>query len=232
MNYVIVDDEPLALEGLKRQLQEFDFLTLSATFSNSLKASSFLEANKVDLLFLDISMPNLSGIEMLNSLSHKPLVIFTTAHPKHAMEAFQLDALDYLIKPFSFEKLVKAVNKAQLMLKTTTTANRADYIFIRSEGSFHRLYYNEIIYIEGMKDYVKVHSTKGMLTVAMNLHGISEKLPKDAFIRVHKSFIVNKKKITQIDSIELMLDSVKVPIGGTFREALQNEVLSENMIKK
>jgi DNA-binding LytR/AlgR family response regulator len=232
MNYVIVDDEPLALEGLKRQLQEFDFLNLLATFSNSIKASSFLEANKVDLLFLDISMPNLSGIEMLNSLSHKPMVIFTTAHPKHAMEAFQLDALDYLIKPFSFEKLVKAVNKAKLMMKASIPVTRMEYIFIRSEGSFHRLYFNEIIHIEGMKDYVKVHSTKGMLTVAMNLHGIGEKLPKDVFIRVHKSFIVNKKKITQIDSMELMLDSVRIPVGGTYREALQNEVLSENMIKK
>ena len=232
LNCVIVDDEPLAVEGLKRQLKTFDFLNLAGTFHNAIEASNFIEANKIDLLFLDIKMPQLSGVGMLNALSNRPMVIFTTAYPNHALDAFKLDAVDYLLKPFSFENLLKAINKALLIKKAKTQVPSSEDTFIRSDGSYHRLLFDDILFIEGMKDYIKVHTISEVLTVAMNLSRVMEKLPRDSFIRVHKSYIVNKKKITQFDSYELMLDSVKIPIGSSFREALENEVLSNNVIKK
>src|SRR5438045_1963138 len=134
---VIVDDEPIAVSGLTRHLQAIDFLTLTASFNNPIEASHYLESNKIDLLFLDVNMPHLNGMSLLKSLSLKPHVIFTTAHPKHAVEAFGLDAIDYLIKPFSFESLMNAVNKAVMRLKTNTVVQIIDYTFVRSDGKYH-----------------------------------------------------------------------------------------------
>ncbi|MEO6168707.1 MAG: LytTR family DNA-binding domain-containing protein [Chitinophagales bacterium] len=232
LNCVIVDDEPLAIEGLKRQLKSLDFLNLSATFHNAIEASSFIEINNVDLLFLDVNMPHLSGLGMLRSLSRRPLVIFTTAHPDHAMEAFKFDAVDYLLKPFSFENLMKAINKAVLMLKAKSHRDGPEHFFVKSEGKYHRLYFNEIKFIEGMKDYVKIHSDKESLAVAMNLSSITEKLPTETFVRVHKSYIVNKNRITKFDSFELMLDTVSIPIGNVYRESVVGEVLSDDLIRR
>src|SRR6185503_19382531 len=158
---VIVDDDPIAIEGLTRQLEAIEFLTLSASFNQPVDASRFLELNKVDLLFLDVRMPQLDGMSLLKSLSNKPLVIFTTGFPMHALEAFGFDAIDYLVKPFSFEKLLKAVNKAMTVLGTKKAEPLVDYTFVRSDGKYHKLYFNDVEYIEGMKDYAKVHSTGG-----------------------------------------------------------------------
>lgn len=231
LNCVIVDDEPIAIEGLKRQLKSLDFLNLSATFHNAIEASSFLETNNIDLLFLDINMPQLSGIGMLRSLTRKPLVIFTTAHPDHALEAFKVDAVDYLLKPFSFENLVKAINKALLMLKAKVKPVANEHFFIKSDGKYHRLHFNEIRFVEGMKDYVKVHANTETLAVAMNLSSITDKLPSDTFVRVHKSYIVNKKRITKFDSFELMVDSVTIPIGNVYRDNVMEE-MSNDVIRK
>lgn len=232
LNCVIVDDEPLAIEGLKRQLKSLDFLNLSATFHSAIEASSFLETNNVDLLFLDVNMPHLSGIGMVKSLSRRPLVIFTTAHPDHALEAFKVDAVDYLLKPFSFENLVKAVNKALLMLKVKTQQDSSEHFFVKSEGKFHRLYFDDIKFVEGMKDYVKIHTDKESLAVAMNLSSIIDKLPPATFVRVHKSYIVNKNRITKFDSFELMLDTLTIPIGNVYRDTVLEEVLSDDLIKR
>ena len=160
------------------------------------------------------------------------MVIFTTAHPDHALDAFRMDAIDYLLKPFSFEKLLKAINKALLTLKAKSFTSHPGHTFIRSDGQYHRLFFDDILYVEGMKDYVKVHSSGDVLSVAMNLSSISEKLPRDNFIRVHKSFIVNKKKITRLDNLELFLGEQAIPIGGSFREALEEKLLSNHVIKR
>jgi DNA-binding LytR/AlgR family response regulator len=232
LNCVIVDDEPMAIEGLQRQLRSLDFLNLSATFYNPIEASRYLESNPVDLVFLDVSMPQLSGLNLLQSLSSKPMVIFTTAHPNFALEAFRCDAIDYLMKPFSFEKLIKAINKALLLLKARRHSSHAEYTFIRSEGKYHRLYFDSINYIEGMKDYVKIHAANETLSVAMNLSCISEKLPQDQFIRIHKSYIVNKHKITKIDHFELIAGEVTLPVGNSYREDFQDNVLAEHITKK
>jgi len=232
LNCVIVDDEPIAIEGLQRQLKSFDFLNLSATFHSPIEASTFLETNSVDLIFLDVNMPNLNGFSLLQSLSSKPMVIFTTGNPNHALEAFRCDAVDYLIKPFSFEKLMKAINKALLLVKAKINPSRSEFTFIRSDGQFHRVYFDSIDYIEGMKDYVKVHSENTVYTVAMNLSSITDKLPSDTFIRIHKSYIVNKKKIAKFDGSEVTIGVVALPLGGSYRENLQDKVLSEHVIKK
>jgi DNA-binding LytR/AlgR family response regulator len=160
------------------------------------------------------------------------MVIFTTAHPDYALEAFRNDAVDYLLKPISFDKLVKAVNKAVFMIKAKSLYETIGYKFIRSEGKYHRLNFSDILYVEGMKDYVKVYSSTGTLTVAMNLSSIMEKLPDDIFIRVHKSYIVNKRKITKFDSFELHIDAQTIPIGNAYRELMLQEVLTDQVIRK
>jgi DNA-binding LytR/AlgR family response regulator len=154
---VIVDDEPLAAEGLKRQLKSLSFLNILASFNDAIEASSFLETNRVDLLFLDINMPHLNGLSMLKSLSNKPMVIFTTAHRGHALEAFGLDALSYLLKPFSMESLLKAINKAVFMMKAKSLSTLYEHNFIRSDGKYHRLNFADIQYIES-----KVHMRDGV----------------------------------------------------------------------
>jgi DNA-binding LytR/AlgR family response regulator len=232
VTYVIVDDEPIAVEGLKRQLQPIEFLKHLESFNNPIEASNFLDANKVDLLFLDVSMPQLNGISLLKSLSNKPMVIFTTAYPIHAVEAFGLDAIDYLLKPFSFESLMRAVNKAVVKFNAKTGEKVADYTFVRSEGKYHKLYFNDVEYIEGMKDYVKVHSTGGVIAVAMNLSDIIEKFPKDVFSRVHKSYIVNKHKIANLNSYEIILGATTIPIGAAYRDNLHAEILVDRVITK
>jgi DNA-binding LytR/AlgR family response regulator len=232
LHCAIIDDEPLAVEGLKRHLQSIKFLNLTATFHNAIEASSFLEVNPVDLLFLDIKMPQLSGLGMLQSLTKKPLVIFITADPNHALEAFRHDAVDYLLKPFSFESLIKAINKALLLTRSKTQPSTEEYIFIRSDGKFHRCDFKDILYVEGMKDYVSLHLRDEVLIVAMNLSSIGKKLPPDRFMRVHKSFIVNKQEITKFNSFELLLNSQIIPIGSTYREELQHNILTDNLISK
>lgn len=229
---MIVDDEPIAVEGLKRQLKGLDFLNLSATFHNPIEASSYLEVNNIDLLFLDINMPHLNGMRMLRSLSKKPLVIFTTAHPDYALEAFGFDAVDYLLKPFTFENLVKAINKALLMLTGKIHRKDQESSFIRSEGKYHRLDLDEILFVEGMKDYVKIKLNKDVLTAAMNLTGIMEQLPADKFLRIHKSYIVNKKQVSSFDSNELMVGEVTLPIGNIYRDAIMKEMLANHVIKR
>jgi DNA-binding LytR/AlgR family response regulator len=232
LNCVIVDDEPIAAEGLKRQIKGIEFLNLQGTFYNPVEASSYLEMNQVDLLFLDINMPDLNGLSMLRTLSKKPMVIFTTAHPDHALDAFRADAVAYLLKPFSFENLVKAINKALLLLNARVQSVANGFTFIRSEGKYHRLYFNDILFVEGMKDYVKVHSDKEVLSVAMNLSSIMEKLPVDSFSRIHKSYIVNKHRILKFDNFELMVGSVTLPIGNAYRDTLLEDILSDNLIRK
>lgn len=229
---VIVDDDPIATEGLARQLEAIECLSLSASFIHPVQASRFLELNNVDLLFLDVKMPRLDGMSLLKSLSNKPRVIFTTGYPMHALEAFGFDAIDYLLKPFSFAKLIKAVNKAMIVLRAKTVEQLVDYTFIRSDGKYHKLYFDDVEYIEGMKDYVKVHSTGGVIIAAMNLSSIIEKFPKDIFSRVHKSYIINKNKISRLDNYEIMLGTVSIPIGAAYREDVHTDILFERITTK
>jgi len=227
MKCLIIDDEPLAVELLEDFVSKVPALKLIATCSNAIEASTVLQTNKVDLIFSDIEMPDFSGIEFIKSLDVKPLFIFTTAYSHYAVEGFNLNAVDYLVKPIPFHRFLKAVNRAQelFLLKKgeikpkIQTRDSPNFIFVKSDYENIKLNFEDIKYFEGLKDYIKIFSTshKPILTLS-NFKKIEEKLPSDAFIRVHRSYIVSLKYINSVQRNRILIDSVRIPIGQNYKD--------------
>jgi two-component system LytT family response regulator len=234
---IVVDDEPLAIEGMCILIKKVPFLELVKTFLNPEEAAAFLREQAMDLVFCDIRMPQYSGIDWFKTLETKPLIIFTTAHTEYAVEGFELNAIDYLLKPISFERFYKAVTRTQeyLELKQQQDQPEADnHIFIRCSGKFEKIVLNDILYIEGLKDYVKivVENSKQSLITAMNVKTISEKLPAQQFIRTHRSYLVNVNKIKSVDKDTVMLPDVSIPIGETYKADVFKLVLEGKLLKR
>lgn len=225
MNCIIVDDEPLAREGILLLLHEMPGILVLGCFGGAKKAQEFMSSNPVDLVFLDIQMPGITGIEFAQSLPPQTLVIFTTAYSQYALESYELDAIDYLVKPIQKERLEKAVRKAvsyhELLSgsqrKTTFESAAPDFILIKSERKFHKLLFANMQYVEGLKDYVVIHCQESRVITAMNLRTISKLLP-EAFVRVSKSYIVNTNHITAFDNHSLNIGSTEIPIGEVYRK--------------
>lgn len=227
MKCLIIDDEPLAVELLEDFVSKVPALKLIATCSNAIEASTILQINKVDLIFLDIEMPDFSGIEFIKTLDVKPLFIFTTAYSHYAVEGFNLNAVDYLVKPIPFHRFLKAVNRAQdlFLLKNketkrvVQTQDSSNFIFVKSEYENIKLNFDDIKYFEGLKDYIKIFSTshKPILTLS-NFKKIEEKLPSDAFIRVHRSYIVSLKYINSVQRNRILIDNIRIPIGQNYKD--------------
>ncbi|RZJ65913.1 MAG: response regulator transcription factor [Flavobacterium sp.] len=226
MNCIIVDDEPLAREGILLLLQEIPELTVLGCFSGAKKAQEFLKGNKVDLVFLDIQMPGISGLEFAAAIPEETLVIFTTAFSQYALESYEVDAIDYIVKPIVKERLEKAVRKAfsyhELLSgnerKTTFESAASDFMLIKSDRKFHKISFADIQYVEGLKDYVVIHCKESRIITAMNLRTISKLLPEHDFIRVSKSYIVNTKYITAFDNHSLNIQQTEIPIGEVYRK--------------
>lgn len=226
MNCIIVDDEPLAREGILLLLQEIPGIAVSGCFGGAKKAQEFMQANQVDLVFLDIQMPGTGGIEFAQSIPGETLVIFTTAFSQYALESYEVDAIDYIVKPIQKERLEKAVRKAfsyhELLSgkerKTTFESAAPDFILIKSDRKFHKLLFSNVQYVEGLKDYVVIHCHDGRVITAMNLRTISKLLPADTFIRVSKSYIVNAKHVTAFDNHSLNIQHTEIPIGEVYRK--------------
>lgn len=223
MKCIIVDDEPLAREGMRMNIGELSNLTLVGEFENAAAANEFLEKNQVDIMFLDIEMPGLSGLEFLRSLSNAPMVILTTAYPQYAVEAYELDVVDYLVKPIKLERFIKAVAKAEefLSLAENTAVFEAiedEFIFIKSERKYVKIRFDELLFVEGLKDYVIVHATHGKYMTAMNVKTIHNKLSEDIFFRVSKSFVINVNHIDDIDGNYVNIREYKIPIGRSYRD--------------
>ncbi|MBN8680737.1 MAG: response regulator transcription factor [Chitinophagales bacterium] len=217
---LVIDDEELARTLLSNYISRLPHVELAGTCRNPPEAMAYLHQDQVDLLLLDIQMPELSGTEFLRSLSQRPLVIFTTAYPDYALEGYELDVVDYLLKPFSFERFVQAIQKAteRLKLKSTTVSDQ-DIILVKSEHRLHRLKLDDILFIEGMREYVAFHTrTCGKILSLLSLKQLEEELPAQDFIRVHKSYIVAIKGIKALEGNQLMVEGGKLPIGATFRE--------------
>lgn len=217
---LVIDDEELARTLLSNYISRLPHVELAGTCRNPPEAMAYLYQDQVDLLLLDIQMPELSGTEFLRSLSQRPLVIFTTAYPDYALEGYELDVVDYLLKPFSFERFVQAIQKAseRLKLKSTTVSDQ-DIILVKSEHRLHRLKLDDILFIEGMREYVAFHTrTCGKILSLLSLKQLEEELPAQDFIRVHKSYIVAIKGIKALEGNQLMVEGGKLPIGATFRE--------------
>lgn len=235
MTCLAIDDEPLALDLLEDNIKKIPFLKLLKKCSNALEANDFLQSQSVDLLFLDIQMPGLTGIQFLQGLSKTPpLVIFITAYEQYALEGYSLDVVDYLLKPVSFERFLKAANKANDKFTSrapVVAAPPTTYIFVNSEYNLVRIDFAELAYIEGLKDYVKIFlmSAARPVITRMSMKSLEEILPADQFVRVHKSFIVSISKITSIRKGRIALLKEQIPISEHYRENLYKFVDPKNL---
>jgi DNA-binding LytR/AlgR family response regulator len=234
---IAIDDEPLALQLVNGYVQKTPFLELLASFDNPLDAMEFLNNNTVDLIFLDIQMPDLTGIEFTRVLENRPKIIFTTAYEKYALEGFKLEAVDYLLKPFSYEEFLKAAKKAEKLIGFEKTGNQEvieannEFLFLKSEYKIRRINFNEIKYIEGLKDYVKVflqNEDKPILSIN-SLKALEAKLPENKFMRVHRSFIVNLEKIDTIERSRIVFGKVYIPVSEQYKVQFQ-EFLDKNFL--
>ena len=226
---IAIDDEPLALQLVEGYISKTPFLELVASFDNPLDAMDFLNNETVDLIFLDIHMPDLSGIEFTRILQNRPKIIFTTAYEKYALEGFKLEAVDYLLKPFSYEEFLTAAKKAQKLIglesgnKDKIEANN-EFLFLKSEYKIRRINFNEIKYIEGLKDYVKVYlqnEPKPILSLN-SLKALEAKLPPEKFMRVHRSYIVNLEKIDTIERSRIVFGKTYIPVSDQYKEKFQD----------
>ncbi len=219
---IAIDDEPPALRIIERFSAGMDELQLLRTFTNPSEASKFLEHEKVDLLFLDIQMPSVSGLDFYRALPKGTLVIFTTAYSEYAVEGFELQAVDYLLKPFTRERFEKAIEKAKntLTYRQQLAAGGKQFISIRADYSTHRIALSDIRYIEGLDDYIKIHLDNARPIVArLTMKAMVEMLPTGAFMRVHRSYIIPLQRITMVRNKTIYIGEVPIPIGGSYEEA-------------
>jgi DNA-binding LytR/AlgR family response regulator len=231
MTCVVIDDEPLARKGIQLLIEAMPSLKLLKTFPNAIDADEFLKSNPVDLLFIDIQMPKINGMEYIRTAGHHTKVIITTAYPQFAAEAFELDVVDYLVKPIRFERFFKAVNKAMKQQDPSKKGVEEEYIFIRTERKYIRTSYNEIDFIEGLKDYVIIHCGEERHIVAANLKSMQSKLPASIFTRINKSYIINARKIKSVDSEYVNLANKQLPIGENYKRAVL-ELIQQNKVLK
>ncbi|MGZ3777507.1 MAG: LytR/AlgR family response regulator transcription factor [Mucilaginibacter sp.] len=234
INCLIVDDEPIARNGMLEYIEQVDFLYAVAACKNAIEASAALQNNVVDIVFLDIQMPKITGIEFLKNLPNPPLVIFTTAFPEYAIEGYELNVLDYLLKPISFERFFKAVVKAQsyfnLRIKQDAIATEP-YFFIKSNQKLEKIYIDDILYIEALSNYVILHTKTRKHIVYMSFKGIESQLPPSLFLKIHKSFIVAVNAIQTIDNDEVILPGHTLPISKSYRSAVMGRV-EKNLFKR
>ena len=239
INAIIVDDEPLAQDILETFIDQMPQMKLLTKCSNAFEAHEALQNHEVDLMFLDIQMPQLTGIELFKSLNNPPLVIFTTAYADYAVEGFELDATDYLLKPISLERFLKAVNKAEEKLKAAKSSSAlhsdsdGQYFFVKADKKLIKVNFDDILYIEGLKDYVIIRMEAGRVITLQTMKSLEEKLPSGTFKRIHRSYIVNLKKIKAIvgNMVELIEKSQNkhLPIGKNYRDELLEIVNSKRL---
>jgi len=223
MKCIAIDDEPLALDILRNYIAHFPALQLMETFDDAIEGAVYLRENKVDLLFVDINMPDLNGLDLVSDLEQKPMVIFTTAHKKFALDGFELEALDYLLKPISPERFEKAVNKAAALFKLKNSS-QSETILVRSEYKIVKIELADIEFIEAMEDYIKIHlqSTTHPVLTLMSLKGILKILPSQKFSRIHRSFIVPNASVKSIQNKKVMLKSEReLPVSDSYLDFIE-----------
>lgn len=233
---IAIDDEPLALQLVTGYIEKTPGLKLAGMFDNPIDASEFLVNNSVDLIFIDIQMPDLTGIEFTRLMEKGPKVIFTTAYEKYALEGYKLEIVDYLLKPFSYEEFLAAVQKAQKLIslekkEATSVEANSEFLFLKSDYKIKRINFNDILYIEGLKDYVKVftiNAPKPILSLT-SLKLLESKLPENRFMRIHRSFIVNLEKIDTIERNRIVFGKEYIPVSDQYKEKFQ-EYLDKNFL--
>lgn len=221
---IIIEDEPLALERTAIFIRKIPFLDLQATFDNALEGLAYLQSNEVDLLFLDINMDELSGIELLESSKINSQVILTTAYQEYALKGYELNVTDYLLKPFTFNRFVQAVNKAHGNLRSTPVEIPNDFIFVKTENRLEKIILTDILYIEGMRDYRRIHTTTKKIMTLQNFKSLEQVIPSNLVCRVHKSYMVALKKIDSIERSRIKIASKIIPISDTYRAAFFEKI--------
>ncbi len=236
LNCIVIDDEPAGRKVIEEYIGETDFLKLAGSFSNQTKAAELLASTPVDLMFLDIQMPKVSGIDFLKSLSDPPITILITAYSEYAIQGYELDVIDYLLKPISKERFLKACKKAsefhELKNKLINDSVQADHFFIKCNSQYEKIKFEELLFVEAANNYVIIHTKEKKLNTYLTLKAVSDFLPGDRFIKVHKSFIVAIDKIESIDGEKMMIHGSEIPMSRSLRDSVLSQVLSKNIIKR
>jgi DNA-binding LytR/AlgR family response regulator len=231
INCLIVDDEPIARDIVQAYCAHLPYLHVVASCANALEAKLILQQQKIDILFLDINMPVMNGISFLKTLKNQPVVIFTTAYKEYALDAFDLAACDYLLKPFSFDRFLIAVDKAVEKLQIlspipseTNAAKTEDYIFVKTEGKIFKVGFDDLLFAEANGNNTKIVTVQNILLPAMTFSNFEELVPQSVFLRVHRSFIINKSKITHIEGNRIFIEKHEIPIGSNYRESFLKSI--------
>lgn len=240
LNCIIIDDEPLSRKGLKEYIGDIDFLNLIGEYDNPLKATADIKDKNVQLLFLDIQMPKISGIDFFKSLHHAPPVIFTTAFPQYALDGFDLNALDYLVKPISFDRFFKAALKAKEYYEVreknqqenSTQGSHDKFFFIKADNKLIKIFFADILFVEALQNYVTIHTTDKKYVTYLTFKSIEEYLPGDDFIKCHKSFIVATSKVSSIDGNEIIIGNHRIPISRRAKEESLSKLLKGKFLKR
>lgn len=232
LKVIIIDDEPLAINVLKNYVSQIKELQLVDTFSNAIDASTYLQTHKVDIIFLDINMPILDGLEFLKTLKDAPLILITTAHEEYALESYELEAIDYLIKPIPFPRFLKSVNRILKLKKGTVTnghngTKEKPNIFVKvDKKKLQKIYLDEIMVIESLKDYIRIQTTTGKYIVHKTLSSFTEELPDDQFIRIHRSYTISIDKVQVVEGNSLEIDKKRYTIGRSYLNDVKAKILN------
>lgn len=238
INCIIIDDEPLARKGLKEYIEDVDFLHLVGEFDNPLKATAMLSSGEAQLLFLDIQMPKITGLDFFKTLRTAPPVIFTTAYPQYALEGFEVNALDYLVKPFSFDRFLKSALKAKefyevrLKNKESLQGANAEYFFIKSDNKLVKILFDEILYVEALQNYVTIHTTEKKYITYLTFKSVEDYLPAEKFIKTHKSYIVSAAKIDSIEGNDIRIGQYHIPISRNLKDDVMERLLKGKFLKR
>ena len=250
INCLIIDDEPFARQGMEEYINDISFLNIVGKCENALKAHEALTVGNVDLMFLDIQMPRLTGLDFLKNLKNPPMAILTTAYPQYALESFALDVLDYLVKPIPFDRFLKAVNKAKELFDLKQNAQNEpiiasntsilpenteggvlpNYFFVKTENKYEKIFFDDILYVEALQNYVTIHCKKERITTYLTFKAIEEYLPVDQFLKVQKSFILSLPKIDSIEGSDIRIGAHRIPISRQFKDAVLETILKGKLL--
>lgn len=227
----ITDDEPMARKGLRGYIEKIDFLTLVGECEDAIQLNTMLKSQVVDLIFLDIEMPEMTGLELLSNLTHPPKVIIVSAYEQYALKGYEFEVVDYLLKPVSFDRFLKSVNRVHDLLQKEQAEDN-DYIFVKSDKQLKKILFRDILFIESMENYAVIQTVSSKEVVYTTLKQIYESLPKNTFRQTHRSYIVNIKKVISIDGNQLNINSYKIPLARNFRDEIYNLILNNRLITR
>jgi DNA-binding LytR/AlgR family response regulator len=237
INCITIDDEPLARTGLKEYIADIDFLNLLGEFDNPLSATELIGKGEVHLIFLDIQMPKITGLDFFKTFKNPPAVIFTTAYPQYALDGFEVNALDYLVKPISFDRFLKAAMKAKEYYEVrqenkTAAGAAADYFFIKADNKLVKILFDDIVFVEALQNYVTIHTTSKKYISYLTFKSVEDYLPAERFIKVHKSFIIAAAKVDSIDGNEIRMGQHRIPISRGLKDEVTEKLLKGKFLKR